>query len=164
MTGRPLTLVILALTVVLDQSLKIGVASWLGPGATSQRWEFVGRFLALDYVENRGAAFGIFEGQAVPLALAAVIAVLVLLTQVASSVATSRVAASGLGLVLGGAIGNLIDRVRLGYVVDFVAVGIWPKFNVADGAITVGLLMLGWYVFYGQSREPQPDRHGQRTD
>jgi lipoprotein signal peptidase len=47
-----------------------------------------------------------------------------------------------LGLLLGGAFGNLIDRIRLGYVVDFVAVGVWPKFNVADSAITVGVALL----------------------
>ena len=49
-----------------------------------------------------------------------------------------------LGLLVGGALGNIIDRVRLGYVVDFVAVGVWPKFNAADSAVTIGVLMLAW--------------------
>lgn len=159
MTERTLTLVALVATLVLDQIVKLGVTAWLGPEATEQRWELIGRFVALQYVENRGAAFGLFEGQTLLLAFAAVIAALILLTEVAKAAATSRFAAGGIGLVLGGAIGNVVDRVRLGYVVDFVAVGIWPKFNVADAAITVGLLILGWYAFYGHGREPRTDRN-----
>jgi signal peptidase II len=49
-----------------------------------------------------------------------------------------------IGVIAGGAVGNLIDRVRLGYVIDFLAVGPWPNFNVADSAITVGVLTLIW--------------------
>ena len=49
-----------------------------------------------------------------------------------------------LGAILGGAIGNLLDRIRLGYVVDFVSIGPWPNFNVADSAITLGVLALIW--------------------
>jgi signal peptidase II len=48
------------------------------------------------------------------------------------------------GAIAGGAIGNLLDRVRLGYVVDFIAIGPWPNFNVADSAITMGALLLCW--------------------
>jgi signal peptidase II len=48
------------------------------------------------------------------------------------------------GAIAGGAVGNLLDRVRLGYVIDFVSIGLWPNFNVADSAITVGVLVLLW--------------------
>jgi signal peptidase II len=55
-----------------------------------------------------------------------------------------------LGCILGGAIGNLVDRVRLGWVVDFIDVGVgatrWPVFNVADSAVTVGVILLAWYL------------------
>jgi signal peptidase II len=48
------------------------------------------------------------------------------------------------GAIAGGALGNLIDRIRLGYVVDFISVGSWPNFNVADSAVTIGALLLCW--------------------
>jgi signal peptidase II len=65
----------------------------------------------------------------------------------------------GLGLLLGGAVGNLIDRFRLGYVVDFVAVGIWPKFNIADSALTNGVLRLAEQYWRGETMrdETAPD-------
>jgi len=49
-----------------------------------------------------------------------------------------------LGLVLGGAVGNLIDRLRFGYVTDFIDVGLWPAFNIADSAITIGVILLAY--------------------
>ncbi len=66
----------------------------------------------------------------------------------------SRLLQLGIGLIVGGAIGNLIDRLRLGYVVDFIAAGTWPKFNIADSAITIGLMLMAWTVFRDEtSRE-----------
>ena len=158
-SGRTLALAVLISTVSLDQSVKLAVTVWLGPNSAEQRWELAGRFLAFEYVENRGAAFGLFAGQTLFLALAAVAAALILWTGLARTTARSKVAAIGLGLVVGGALGNLIDRVRLGYVVDFFAVGIWPKFNVADSAITIGLILLGWYALDGHAREQQSERN-----
>ena len=64
-----------------------------------------------------------------------------------------------LGLQLGGAIGNLVDRVRLGHVVDFIDVGAWPVFNLADSAIVLGLTGLMWtfiYTRHGRSHDPEP--------
>jgi signal peptidase II len=58
-----------------------------------------------------------------------------------------------LGLILGGVSGNLIDRVKLGYVIDFLDLRIWPVFNVADSAITVGAILLGWTIL---TRKPKP--------
>ena len=58
----------------------------------------------------------------------------------------SRLLGLCLGLLVGGALGNLIDRWRLGHVVDFVAVGIWPRFNLADVAVTLGVAILAWHV------------------
>ena len=79
----------------------------------------------------------------------------------ASAVATSSqgadtpALAASLGLLAGGALGNLIDRLRLGHVVDFVAVGVWPKFNVADAAVSLGVLLLVWH---GLSEERTTER------
>ncbi len=143
-----------AVVLVLDQASKVGVSGWLGSGAGPRRWELLGKYLALEYVENTGAAFGLLRGQgtlitAVALALlAAVVAVYWLLAPPSPELSV------GLGLVVGGALGNLLDRVRLGYVVDFVAVGVWPKFNLADSAIALGVLALAWRAMAGSDDEP----------
>ena len=66
----------------------------------------------------------------------------------------SRLAVIGIGLLAGGGIGNMIDRLRHGAVIDFVAVGPWPRFNVADSAITIGVLLLAWSVLTAQEQTP----------
>jgi signal peptidase II len=127
--------------LALDQAVKRLVVDWLaGDGVRS--WWLAGDWLGLQYVENRGAAFGTFDGLGAlltPLALLVIAGTVWLVGRVP---APSPWLLTGLGLVVGGALGNVLDRVRLGYVVDFVAVGPWPRFNVADSAITVGVLLL----------------------
>ncbi len=151
-------MLVMALTVVTDQTVKGFVKEWIGPTSNDHRWEVAGPVLAFEYVENRGAAFGLFTGQTEVVLIAALVAAIILVSGLIRLAARSTLVAVGLGLVAGGALGNLIDRVRLGYVVDFVAVGVWPKFNVADTAITIGLLLLGWYAVIGQDHERQGDR------
>lgn len=143
----PRTLLIPAIVSVailaLDQVTKALIRDWIGPGASTHRHDLVGRFLAFHYVENPGAAFGILRGQTGFLILAAAIIVVLLLLTLRDAGRLSPLMYVGVGLLLGGALGNLVDRIRLGYVTDFIAIGIWPKFNVADGAITVGLILMG---------------------
>lgn len=143
---RLLPLLPVALPVVLlDQLSKLLVLETLGRGQGQQRVDLVGSWLAIEYAENRGAAFGILQRQSglVPVVAAAALATVLLVYLRSGNRSTTGIV--GAGLVVGGAIGNLIDRVRLGFVVDFVAVGPWPNFNVADSAITLGaaLLLLG---------------------
>ncbi len=99
--------------------------------------------LGLDLGSNSGSAFSLFTGNAAALAVVAVVLVAVLGFL---ALRTRRVAvAVGLGLVLGGAVGNLADRLVRGHhgdVVDFVTLTHWPTFNVADSAITVGVVLL----------------------
>ncbi len=99
--------------------------------------------LGLDLGYNSGSAFSLFTGNAAALAVVAVVLVAVLGFL---ALRTRRVAvAVGLGLVLGGAVGNLADRLVRGHhgdVVDFVTLTHWPTFNVADSAITVGVVLL----------------------
>jgi signal peptidase II len=135
------------LVVVLDQLTKRLAEDKLGRSTVrSVPLPVVGDFLRFTYVENRGAAFGLLQDQT---AFFVFIGVLVVGVIVASYRYLPR---SGfrlhlaLGLQLGGAIGNLIDRIRQGYVVDFVDFGYhsnwWPVFNVADSAIVVGVALL----------------------
>ncbi|HEU5209722.1 MAG TPA: signal peptidase II, partial [Longimicrobiales bacterium] len=115
------------LSVALDQVVKIAIVAWLGPDASLHRWELAGRLVAFEYVENRGAAFGIFPGRT---SLLIAVALLITFGAMAMMIREARrhpIGATGIALVVGGALGNVIDRIRLGYVVDFIAVGIWPK-------------------------------------
>jgi signal peptidase II len=137
--------VVAAAVIVADQVTKAIVLSHFAPG---ERLALTG-FLNLVLVYNRGAAFSFLSdagGWQTPLlvgfALAAAAIVSVLIVQKPAQ----RLLCAGLALILGGALGNLIDRLRFGQVVDFVDFHLqgyhWPAFNVADSAITVGALLL----------------------
>jgi signal peptidase II len=110
----------------------------------------LGDLVVLWHVQNRGAAFSLFQDAALLFYVVTVAAF--------GLIAYFHRALAGrgpwlqlvLGVVLGGTLGNLIDRLRLGYVTDFVSVGIgdlrWPTFNVADASIVVGILTLVGYL------------------
>lgn len=93
-------------------------------------------------VHNRGAAFGILKNQ-VPFFIIASILAIVLISLSLKEKRHSRNYIFFLSLILAGAIGNLIDRLTYGYVIDFLDFRIWPVFNIADSAITVGAVLLG---------------------
>ena len=102
-------------------------------------------FFHLTYAENTGVSFGLFRDKNLFFLVfsAALVAVLLFLRRRIQ--AHGRAAALGLALVLGGALGNLYDRIAYGFVVDFLDLSFFPAvFNVADSAITVGALLLAW--------------------
>ncbi len=137
---------IAAVIAAFDQLTKVAVRSMVGPNQGGGRLDLVEDILALEYTENRGAAFGFFEGLGPVLTLASVAVLIVLVLSYAGQVQPPVWQTVSTGLIAGGALGNLADRVRLGHVVDFVSVGAWPNFNVADTAITIGagVWLLGW--------------------
>jgi signal peptidase II len=93
----------------------------------------------LHHIQNAGAAFGVLRGfQAVFLAVAVLVSIYILV--VAHRAGTGRLTQVTLGAVLGGATANAVDRVRQGYVVDFIDLHRWPIFNVADTAIVLGII------------------------
>ena len=137
-------------TVAADQASKALVR------ATIERGEEVDLFLGIQLVNvrNRGIAFGMFSGGGVVLVLFALAALVALLVFFARHRDRPLVWLPT-GLLIGGATGNLIDRTREGAVTDFLDLPLWPAFNVADVAITFGVLTL-LYVLEG------PPRHGRR--
>lgn len=143
--------------VVLDQLTK----SWAVAALADGPIEIVGRHVELVLTRNGGSAFSNFQGLTPVLAIAAVIVTVVLVRAVQR--ATDRVVLIGLVLVLGGALGNLTDRFARspgflrGHVVDFVAVGWWPVFNLADSCITIGAILLVVRTLF-PARTPAPDR------
>ncbi|MCK9240680.1 signal peptidase II [Desulfocurvus sp.] len=159
----PLTLA--AVVLALDALTKALVQDALPLYA---RVEIVPGFFNLVHVLNKGAAFGILSDESIGwqrafFIVTALVAVGVIMHLIHTGHARERFGAWGLGLVLGGALGNLADRVRIGYVVDFLdfhAAGWhWPAFNVADIGITcgVGLLIVSFYRLERRAgRRPKP--------
>lgn len=144
--------VLAAVVVAVDQWTKSAILAGLGPGATVHRVQIGPEWLSMEYAENRGVAFGLLG--ATP-GIAAVMATLIaagILWYVAQR-RPSWLLTLGAGLTLGGAAGNLLDRARHGFVVDFVAIGVWPNFNVADAAICGGVLLLALDIALHQADE-----------
>jgi signal peptidase II len=147
-TSRLAELALAAAVIVLDQITKALIRQDL---RLYETYEIIPGLLSLVHGRNVGMAFGVFSGgglpaQAVVLAVlsgAVLLLVLAHLRRLAGGPIPLRIA---LALIAGGAIGNLIDRVRLGYVTDFVHVywrdHQWPDFNVADSAISIGIVLL----------------------
>lgn len=159
-TIRDAILGTLITVLVLDQLTKLVIDATIGPGTSRDSYWFLGDWLGFEYVRNHGVAFGLQFGNNV-LTIAAATAAFLLIGAMFWRLASGTVlAAIGLGLMFGGAIGNIIDRIRLGAVVDFVAVGPWPRFNIADSAITVGVLILAWCA----SMQVGPDEQEERSD
>jgi signal peptidase II len=143
--GRPQWATFLGLAaavLVVDQLTKAWLTSFLAPG---QSVEVVGDFVRLVHSRNAGGLFGLFQGQALPFALVSIVVVAVIVLYHARSGPNTYLSIT-LGLLLGGALGNLTDRLRLNHVVDFVDAGIgalrWYTFNVADAAISFAILLL----------------------
>ena len=106
----------------------------------------LGDFFRLTYIHNSGAAFGLKIGSPFVHTAISIVALFALVWLFRSVPRENRIMRPALSMVLGGALGNIIDRVRLGMVVDFFDVGIgnlrWPVFNVADSFVTIGILLI----------------------
>jgi signal peptidase II len=152
--GWEIVACVAAIVLVVDQLSKALVLTFLAPGAPHAEVVIVPGLLRLYYVENTGAAFGLFQGKNPLLAFLA-FGVVVALVVWFRELVRFWLGALALGLQLGGAVGNLIDRFRHGFVVDFIDFSFWPTFNVADSAITIGVLML-LYVLLRQGQLESP--------
>ena len=133
------------LVVVADQLSKLWIRSNLGIGESL----FEVGFFRVTHVHNTGAAFGLFQGQTFILTIVASVGVAALLLYALffhrkCPFVGNRLGILALGLVLGGTVGNLIDRICIGHVTDFINFNIWPAFNIADSAIVVGSIMLAY--------------------
>lgn len=128
--------------VVVDQVTKALVVANLALYEQYAPVEALRRYFTFTYVQNTGAAFGIFPAGGVFFLLVAVVVSGLIIYFYLTMPDQTWLIRTALGLQLGGAIGNLIDRVRLGFVVDFFDFKFWPVFNIADSAIVVGALAL----------------------
>jgi signal peptidase II len=108
-------------------------------------------FFRLTYGQNTGAVFGIFQGNNDILTIFVIIEAIIILVyflffRARYPFLDTRLNTVSLGLILGGLFGNLIDRIRLGFVTDFISVGSWPDFNVADSSGVIGVIMLAFSI------------------
>lgn len=140
---------ILIFVIAVDQSSKWWVSSTFSSGESQALIDGV---LWLTYVQNQGAAFSILQGKVLFFIIASVIVIAALMIWAAFYRPPARLAVI-LGLMSGGAAGNLIDRLRLSHVIDFFDLHWWPIFNVADIAIVTGGILLFLYVLIQERSE-----------
>lgn len=107
----------------------------------SLQWLF-----AITYTTNTGAAFGLFPDGSLFFVIVAVVVVVAILVYHRQIAAQQWLLRLGLGLQLGGALGNLLDRLTRGYVVDFIYFKFWPVFNVADSCIVLGVALMAYFL------------------
>ena len=154
--------IVFVILLVLDQASKLLIERHI---PLHQAIEVIPGFFAIAHVENRGAAFGLLAN----LPGAGILFVVISLIAIVLIIAYFRWLKEGevwtplcLALVLTGAVGNLIDRFRLGSVVDFLDVHYrgwhWPAFNVADSCITVGVILLALKILWGEKTKTAKER------
>ncbi|MBC8249121.1 MAG: signal peptidase II [Anaerolineales bacterium] len=138
--------VVAILTLVIDQiskrvvmtSFRLG-ESW-NPVAALERW------VSLTYVTNTGAVFGLFPDHGIIFMVISVVVIVVIVLYYRHLPGDQWLIQTSLGLQLGGALGNLLDRLRYGHVIDFIDFKVWPVFNVADSSVFVGVVILAFHL------------------
>ena len=142
------TFLITALPVITaDQLSKLWVKSSLAVGESV----FEIGFFRLTYVQNTGSSFGLFQNQNFILSIIAITGVCIILflvffTHHRLQILDTTLSKLSLGLIFGGTVGNLINRLSFGYVIDFIDFNYWPAFNVADSSVVVGAILLAYYL------------------
>lgn len=140
-------LVLLALLIFgVDQASKYLVLTRLPLGQTWNPVPGLDRWISVTHVINPGAAFGLFPDQGSLFAVIAVVVVVAILAYYRYLPTHNWFVRLSLGLQLGGALGNLADRLQHGYVIDFIDFKIWPVFNLADVAIVTGVGILAYFL------------------
>lgn len=154
-----LVLAVAGVVIFLDQWTKELVRQRIEEYTYIIPIQALGEFFVFERVRNYGAAFGILQNQQMLFVVIGVVVIGAILVYIRYLPADSVIVRILLGLMLGGAVGNLIDRVTQldeagrGYVTDFIKVGVpgvyyWPNFNIADSAIVVGVIGLGVYILW----------------
>lgn len=143
---------------VLDRATKNWATEFLAPVRSRPLFD---DWFRLTYVENTGIAFGLGAGRDLPLAAVSLVALLLVIVLAFDRRSRTWTRGVALGLIVGGAAGNLHDRLRWGSVIDFLDFGYrrnwWPVFNVADTAISIGVVLFALTLLFArESDEPRP--------
>lgn len=158
LTADPTIIVVGLFVFALDQIAKAAVVARLGPDASKHTIEVLGSLLRLSYVTNSGAAFGLFTDKTIVFAIIGCIAVPFFVFSRGFLEVDHPFLRFVMGLLLGGTLGNLVDRIRIGYVVDYIDFGLgatrFYTFNVADCAFVVGIIILSAYLLFWPDQHP----------
>jgi len=155
--GRLPYLFLVLATLILDRWTKALIQNRF---ALNESIPVIDAFFNITYVRNTGVAFGIFSSISSPaksvlLSIFTGFAAIVVIVYSFRNPVTNRLLQTALALILGGALGNLYDRLAYGYVIDFLEFYIgryhWPAFNIADSAITVGVLLLAFEIIRNET-------------
>ena len=145
-------LAIVFFLILADQAIKFLVVSLMELGEAIP--VFAGIF-HITYIENPGAAFGLFANQRLVFIVAGILVIAAACLMYRRLMSEKAIIRWGVALLLGGAVGNLIDRLRIGGVIDFLDFRIWPVFNIADIGICVGVALLMYALIYDTEKEKQ---------
>jgi signal peptidase II len=153
--GKYVKFLVVALAIVIfDQITKWMIIQNL---SLHDVYQVIPRCFNLVHIHNPGSAFGLFAGhhslfRNVFLLTASVVALSLILYLHHNTPAEFPMLSIGFAMIFGGAIGNMIDRIRLGYVIDFIDIYLgffhWPAFNIADSAITIGMLIFAFFMLF----------------
>ena len=144
------------LLIIIDQASKIAVLKYLKPISTTV---VIKDILSLTYVENRGAAFGILQNSRWLFIIFTVVVIAVLIAYTIKKKISNKLYKTSSALIISGGIGNLIDRIFRGYVVDMIEVTFinYPVFNFADCCVVVGAILFCLYVLIYDGKTEKTD-------
>ena len=150
-SALPTILSIAAIIFALDQITKFLVVQNIPLHGSWSFFPGLAKIFQFTYITNTGAAFGMFPqlgGAFMVIAIVVIASIVTFYRHLPTANIWVRIS---LGLQLGGALGNLLDRITRGYVVDFVDIGFWPIFNIADLSIVLGVALLAYYLWYEEN-------------
>lgn len=156
-------LAIAGIVILLDQLTKNWVRATIPEYESMIPIRSLGEYFVFQHVRNYGAAFGIFQEQSMLFVVIAIVVAVAILVYVKYLPIDQRFVRILLGLQLGGAIGNLIDRLQQGFVTDFIKMGIpgvyyWPNYNIADSSIVTGVIGLGIFILLDDLRKQRQEQ------
>ena len=151
---------LILIVFLIDQSTKSWVRHTLIEGRSLPETGF----FRITHISNTGSAFGLFPNQTLFLLIASVVGIGVLLIFFRRQAGKDWLVRTSLGLQLGGAAGNLVDRITMGKVTDFLDVGAWPVFNLADVSIVSGIVILAWLLYRSPVAVPIEDSEPNSTE
>lgn len=143
---KSLPFLVFILVIFFDHVSKLFIETWLPINTTWAPFESLDGFFRITHVSNTGAAFGLIPSASIVFMVVAVIVAIVIIIYNYRLPSGYQIYRVSFGLMIGGALGNFINRVRIGHVTDFLDFGPWPVFNLADLSIVTGVCLMGFLM------------------
>lgn len=134
---------LIAAILLVDQFSKFLILKYLGLNAT---YVVIKGIFSITPTLNTGGGFGILPDQTFLFILISIITIIFIIYTLLSRKLKGKIFVYSISMILAGALGNLVDRLRLGAVIDFIDFKVWPVFNIADSSITIGVIILAWQL------------------